>query len=93
MLVLSFGVATGPWALPIIKAGSDGGDAVYEAAAPVFFAQIGYLVLLAMVLFLGKTQSEALLTFGIIMLVSLVFQFAAARYIQRLAQRTSISIS
>ena len=87
VLVLSFGVATGPWALTVIKAGGEAGDDVYQAAAAVFITQVGYLVMLAMVLLFQKTYLEAFVTFGIIMLLNLFFQLAVARCIAQLARR------
>ena len=71
MLVWSFGVATGPWPFTILKASREGDDNFGIAA--IFFSQVGYLVMLAMVLVLRSRPVDALVAFSVVMFASFIF--------------------
>lgn len=91
MLVWSFGVATGPWTFTVIKASQEGDDDV-EGIAAAFFSQMGYLVMLAMVLGFRATPAHALVVFGAVMLVSLIFQVVTARYMVRIVNHPDAAV-
>jgi hypothetical protein len=71
MLLWSFGVATGPWPFTVIKASREGDDNFGIAA--IFFSQVGYLVMLAMVLVLRARPVDALVAFSVVMFASFIF--------------------
>ena len=70
LLIWSYGVGTGPWTYMAQKEQSQSG---YNLA---FFAQIGYVVLMLMVLFFQITIIDAVYAFGAIMLVGICFGMA-----------------
>lgn len=72
----SYGVALGPWQyMARQEAQGGGGDA---SAITTFFAQIGYVVMIVLVIFAPVSLVQVVTTFVAIMLVGLVFQFSAA---------------
>lgn len=74
ILIWSYGVALGPWQWMAQKDAQGGGG---EASiATTFFAQIGYVVMILMAMFMRVTILDVLSVFVVIMLVGVIFQFA-----------------
>ncbi len=69
-LIWSYGVATGPWIYMASKDSSDGG--VSSSMIAVFFAELGYFVVMIVVVFFGISFVNALEAFGAFMLTSVV---------------------
>ena len=81
MLIWSYGVATGPWAWMAQKE-QQGGDG-FASIVATFFSQVGYIVMIVMVLFFRVTLMDVFIAFGVVMLVSLVLQFITALQVER----------
>lgn len=73
LMIWSYGVATGPLIWMAQKEQQEG-DGIGSLIA-TFFAQIGYIAMILMVLILRASLREILFTFIIIMLVGLMLQF------------------
>ena len=72
VLIWSYGVALGPWEYMASKEVQGGGG---EAAAAItFFAQIGYVLMIVMVLLLEVRVIDVLSAFVSVMFLSLIFQ-------------------
>ncbi|MBC8402660.1 MAG: hypothetical protein H8E14_14330 [Candidatus Marinimicrobia bacterium] len=75
ILIWSYGVALGPWQWMAQKEAQGGnGEA---SLTTTFFAQIGYVVMILTAMFMQVTIFDVLLIFVVIMLIGLIFQFAA----------------
>lgn len=70
MLIWSYCVATGPLAWMAQKE-QQGGDG-FASIVATFFSQVGYIVMIVMVLFFRVTLMDVFIAFGAVMLVSLI---------------------
>jgi hypothetical protein len=81
-LLWSYGAATGPLAFMTQKE-QQGGDSAFAAVATTFFAQVGYLAMILMVLLLPATLLDILVVFSFVMLIGVGFQFAIGVKLER----------
>jgi hypothetical protein len=79
LLLWSYGVATGPFAYMASKEGDD----AFASIAATFFAQVGYVVMVLLVLFFRVTLIDVLTVFLLIMLAGVAVQFSVAIKLQR----------
>ena len=87
ILIWSYGVALGPWQWMAQKDVQGGGG---EASmATTFFAQVGYVVMILMAIFMRVTIADLLSVFIVIMFIGIFFQFALAVQSMR-ATRASV---
>ena len=76
ILIWSYGVALGPWQWMAQKDAQGRGS---EASmASTFFAQVGYVVMIFMAIFMRVTIADLLSVFIVIMLIGVFFQCALA---------------
>jgi len=73
-LLWSYGIATGPWAYIAQKEGADSTG----SCVGLVFASLGYLFMIAMVLFFTTSLVSLLLAMGTVMALGLLFQFKLA---------------
>jgi tetratricopeptide (TPR) repeat protein len=76
-LIWSYGIATGPWAYMASQEQGPDGEG-FAAAMSTFFAQLAYLVIMMLVLFMTITVLGAIKVFAGFMLVGLVLQITVA---------------
>ena len=81
MIIWSYGVATGPWAWMAQKE-QQSGDGL-ASIVTTFFSQVGYIVMIVMVLFFRVSLIDVIIAFGAIMLLGLVLQFITTIQIER----------
>jgi hypothetical protein len=81
-LVWSYGIATAPWSYMASK-DEDSGAEAFGSSFTVFFAQLGYLVIMLVTAIFGMTLVQAIGVFGSFMLVALVVQSTVTVLIQR----------
>jgi hypothetical protein len=83
MVLWSYGVAMGPWSWLAQK---DQGN--WASGISMFFAQVGYIVMMIMVLLLNVTVGDVMAVFAVIMLIGLIVQFKMVLTIQRLMRHS-----
>ena len=75
-LIWSYGVALGPWQFMAQKEAQAGtGDG---SVMTTFFAQVGFVVMILMAIFMPVSLANVMIVFIVIMLIGLVFQFTVA---------------
>jgi len=83
LLLWSYGVATGPFSYMASKEQQGGGGEGFGSMAATFFAQVGYIVMILMVLFMRVSLVDVLAVFLLVMVVGVVVQFGVAIKLQR----------
>jgi hypothetical protein len=85
-LIWSYGVAIGPWAYMASKEqGADGEG--FASAMATFLAELAYLVIMVLVIFVPITLSGAIKVFAGFMVLGLVIQISVAVMIQKEKKR------
>lgn len=79
MVVWSYGVAVAPWSWLAQK---DQGN--WASALSLFFAEVGYIVMMLMVLLLRVTVADVMLAFAAVLVIGLIVQFKMLVTMQRL---------
>lgn len=74
MLIWSYSVAVGPWEYMAHKEGPD----ATGSQASVFFAQLGYLILMLLVYFVNIRIIDAVIVFSVVMIIDVFVMFALA---------------
>ncbi len=83
-VVWSYGVAMAPWSWLAQK---DQGN--WASGVSTFFGEVGYIVMMLMVLLLRVTVADAMMAFAAVMVIGLIVQFKMLVTMQRLMRESS----